>query len=687
MPHSCWLVSNCAGVACVLVLSACGSAPDASAVTQEAVITTAVTKVPGPPLGWASWNTFADSINASVIRAQADALVSSGLASAGYQFVNIDEGWWQGARDSAGNIVVSATQWPGGMSAIADYIHSKGLKAGIYTDAGANGCGFYFPQSAPAAAGTGSEGHYAADMLQFQRWGFDYVKVDWCGGSAEGLDPQTTYAAISAAVRAATATTGRPMTLSICEWGQQNPWNWSAGIGQLWRTSTDIILFGQAASMANVFGNFDKAQHPTQQHTGYNNDPDMMLVGMPGLSAAQSRTHLSLWAISGAPLLAGNNLTQMSAATAQILGNPEVIAIDQDALGLQGVKVAEDTAGLQVYGKVLATTGQRAVALVNRSSAAATITARWADLGLSTARASVRDIWTRSNVGSFSTSYARTVNAGEAALLVVSGSEAPTQTYEAEASSNTLSGAAAVAACATCSGGSRVNSVGNASSSTLRINGISASATGLSVIKIAYVNGDSAPRSASLQVGTTYPTVLSFPPTGNWNQTGTVSVTVALAKGANNSLTFSNSAAWAPDFDAFEVRALPGTSGYQLRGVQSGRCLDVPGNSIDNGSRTELWDCNNGANQIFTLTARKELVVYGNKCLDAYQNGTSNGTAVDVWDCNGQSNQKWNVNADGTITGVQSGLCLDAFNAGIDNGTQLVLWACGSGQNQRWSIN
>src|SRR4051794_36546807 len=161
--------------------------------TANAAVTTNDIAVPRPPMGWASWNTFAAKINSQVIKEQTDALVTRGLKDAGYQYVNIDEGWWQGTRDSDGNITVDTAEWPGGMKAIADYIHGKGLKAGIYTDAGKDGCGYYFPTGRPAAPGSGSEGHYDQDMLQFSQWGFDFVKVDWCGGDAEGLDAKTTY--------------------------------------------------------------------------------------------------------------------------------------------------------------------------------------------------------------------------------------------------------------------------------------------------------------------------------------------------------------------------------------------------------------------------------------------------------------------------------------------------------------
>ena len=379
--------------------------------------------VTAPPMGWASWNTFAAQIDHDVIKAQTDALVSSGLRDAGYQYVNIDEGWWQGTRDAAGDITVDTAEWPGGMKAIADYIHSKGMKAGIYTDAGRDGCGYYFPTGRPPAPGSGSEGHYDQDFLQFSRWGFDFVKVDWCGGDAEGLDARSTYQAISNAVTRASAQTGRPLVLSVCNWGKQNPWTWAPGMSTMWRTSTDIIFFGESPSMDRVLANFDAAQHPSAQSPGHYNDPDMLVAGMPGFTAAQNRTHLSLWAVSGAPLLAGNKPSTMTAETRNILANREVIAIDQDALGRQGVKVAEDQSGRQVYSKVLSGNGRRAVVLLNRTTSAGNVTVRFADLGLA-ATASVRDVWNATDLGSRTTSYTVSVPARTAVLLTVTGTAA-----------------------------------------------------------------------------------------------------------------------------------------------------------------------------------------------------------------------------------------------------------------------
>ncbi|WP_426513683.1 glycoside hydrolase family 27 protein [Dactylosporangium sp. McL0621] len=527
------------------------SAGQATAVAAPAAAAAAV--VSAPPMGWASWNTFAAQINANVIKAQADAMVSSGLKDAGYQYVNIDEGWWQGTRDGAGNIVVDTNEWPGGMKAIADYIHSKGLKAGIYTDAGRDGCGYYFPTGRPAAPGSGSEGHYDQDFLQFSQWGFDFVKVDWCGGDAEGLNARNAYQAISDSIGRATAQTGRPMVLSICNWGRQNPWDWAPGMSSMWRTSADIIYFGESPSMDRVLTNFDAAQHPTAQSAGHYNDPDMLIAGMPGFTAAQNRTHVGMWAISGAPLLAGNNLTQMSSDTRAILTNREVIAVDQDSLGRQGTRVAEDQTGRQVYSKTLSGSGRRAVLLLNRTGSAGNITVRWSDLGL-TGSATVRNLWTATDAGSFSGSYTTSVPAHEAVLLTVAGTDG-------------------------------------------------SSPAGVSIV-----------------------------------------------------------------------------------GTQSGRCIDINNSSTTNGTQAQLWDCGGQANQKWTYTSGKQLMIYGNKCLDAYNKGTTNGTTVVIWDCNGQTNQQWNVNTNGTITGVQSGLCVDASGAATANGTKIILWTCGNGTNQRWTL-
>jgi len=308
------------------------------------------------------------------------------------------------------------------MQAIADYIHGLGLKAGIYTDAGKDGCGYYYPTGRPAAPGSGSEGHYEQDFLQFSKWGFDFVKVDWCGGSKEGLDAKTAYQGIADAIKKATAQTSRAMVLSVCNWGEQNPWNWAPALSTIWRTSQDIIYYGDKADMKRVLSNFDSAQHSTAQSPGHYNDPDMLIVGMSAFTLAQNRTHMALWAISGAPLLAGNKLDAMSAEVKGVLTHREVIAINQDPLAKQGTKVS-DSGGLQVYSKVLSGNGRRAVLLLNRSSSAAQLNVRFADIGLG-ASAALRDVWAGSDLGVKDTGYAASVAANDSLLLLVTDAAA-----------------------------------------------------------------------------------------------------------------------------------------------------------------------------------------------------------------------------------------------------------------------
>jgi len=406
--------------------------------------------VPLPPMGWSSWNSFSNLIDSQIAMAQAKAMVESGMQKAGYQYINIDEGWWLGARDAQGNIVVDPKVWPaiapreqpGDMANIVRYIHSLGLKAGIYTDAGRDGCSTVGPDLGPSYPNTGSEGHYEQDFLQFSKWGFDYVKVDWCGGDKENLDPAVQYAEIARAIARAEAITGRRLYYSICNWGRQSPFTWAPNVGgvaaDIWRTGGDIVApivantknADRKAELKEVFREFDQAQHPQAQHTGYYNDPDMMVVGMPGLTEQQNRVHMSLWAISGGPLLVGADLSKLSPADLATLTNPDAIRIDQDQLGLQSIKSAQAAPGLEVWSKPLSTPGSRAVLLLNRTPAAAAIPVRWSDLALrDEAAVSVRDVWAGKDLGEFHAAYSATVPAADAVLLIVHGAETPWTTY------------------------------------------------------------------------------------------------------------------------------------------------------------------------------------------------------------------------------------------------------------------
>jgi hypothetical protein len=403
------------------------------------------------PMGWNSWNSFANIVNSQIIQQQAKALASNGMKEAGYEYVVIDEGWWLGERDAAGNIVVNPKQWPaiqpgqkdGDMANIAAYIHSLGLKAGIYTDAGRDGCSMY-PDSGPKYMNTGSEGHYDQDFLQFSKWGFDYVKVDWCGGAKERRSGAVQYAQVARAIQNAEKATGRQLYFSICEWGSQNPWFWGPGVGQIetdiWRTGGDIIppvveSLHDAAhdkriiTSGNVLDSFDTGLHPEAQHTGYYNDLDMMVMGMRGMTDALDRTHMGLWALSSAPLMVGSDLTRLSPIALSLLTNKEALAIHNDPYGLQPIKVDEPTPGIQIWAKPMAIAGRRAVAILNRTDASAQVKVNWEKLGLMGAPKSLRDVWNRRDLDT--TNAAVSVPAHDLALMVVDGDDKTPAEYPA----------------------------------------------------------------------------------------------------------------------------------------------------------------------------------------------------------------------------------------------------------------
>ena len=527
--------------------------------------------VPPPPMGWSSWNSFANTVDSAVIMQQTKALVATGMKKAGYRYINLDEGWWLGSRDKDGNIIVDPKQWPaieagqraGDMSNVVQYIHSFGLKAGIYTDAGEAGCSFYSPDLGAKMPHTGSEGHYDQDFLQFAKWGFDYVKVDWCGGNGENLDPAVQYTAIAHAIERAETITGHPLFFSICNWGKQSPWTWAPGIGSvstdIWRTSGDIVNPIVANSIRSkglvdfpkVLSNFDRGIHPEAQHTGFYNDPDMMVVGMPGISEQQERVHLALWAILGAPLMEGADLTKLSKATIGSLTNPEMIAADQDSLGLQGILVAQPGLGLQVWSKPLAHTGEHAVVLLNRTDAAAAITVTWSEIGLGpSSSATVEDVWARKPLGSFRSSYTATVRAGDAAMLTIRGVDDNGTRYQAESSSTQPRGEAADAFSGNCSA-----EAGEASGNQRAITFKVAPRQRASYLRISYRNTGKNFRAAQLKVNEQIPTTINFPPTAGKEGAVTIEANFDRATKPNLLVFTSSSCAPGPEIDSITVLA------------------------------------------------------------------------------------------------------------------------------------
>ena len=357
-----------------------------------------------PPMGWNSWNKFGCNVSESLIKEIADAMVSTGMKKAGYQYVNIDD-CWQVSRDADGKIVADPKTFPSGIKALADYVHSKGLKLGIYTDAGTMTC----------AKRPGSLDHELQDARTYADWGIDYVKIDWCNTKERGLEPATQYAKF----RDALAQPGRPIVFSICNWGVKDPWTWGPSTGNLWRTTGDIQ--DKWSSLIKILDN------PNQQHAdaagpGAWNDPDMLEVGNGGMTDTEYRAHFSLWAIMAAPLIAGNDLRTMSQATKDVLMNAEVIAIDQDALGKQGKKAHAD-GDLEVWAKPLKEKGSVAVVLFNRGGSEVEITAKWNDVGLRAGKAKVRDLWAHADRGVFTDSFKATVPSHGVVMLRIVGAK------------------------------------------------------------------------------------------------------------------------------------------------------------------------------------------------------------------------------------------------------------------------
>ncbi len=286
-----------------------------------------------PPMGWNSWNKFHCNVSEALIRETADAMVSSGMKDAGYQYVNIDD-CWHGTRDSLGFIRPNSAHFPSGIKALADYIHSKGLKLGIYSDAGSKTC----------AGRPGSRGYENQDAEMYARWGVDYLKYDWC--NTDSLSAVGAYMTM----RDALYRTGRPIVFSICEWGSNKPWFWAPAVGHLWRTTSDIhpcfdclTEHDHARGVYVSWGVMPilESQVPLRAYAGpgHWNDPDMLEVGN-GMSASEDRAHFTMWAMLAAPLISGNDIGHMSSETAAILTNRGVIAVDQDSLGIEGFRYA-----------------------------------------------------------------------------------------------------------------------------------------------------------------------------------------------------------------------------------------------------------------------------------------------------------------------------------------------------------
>jgi alpha-galactosidase len=353
-----------------------------------------------PPMGWNSFNHFGCAINDKLVRETADAMVSSGMQAAGYEYIILDDCWMAPGRDANGNLYGDPAKFPNGMKTVADYIHSKGLKFGLYLDRGTKTCAGY----------PGSYGYEVQDANMLASWGVDYIKDDNCSVVGKLMDDYTN-------MHNALEATGRPIVFSMCSWGFPGILVPQMGIAQLWRTSSDIkdtwdrmINIGEANNIYAAYAG-----------PGHWNDPDMLEVGNGGMTNVEYRTHFSLWAMEAAPLIAGNDLRSMDQATIDILTAPEIISVDQDALGIQGTQVSGSGPNnlLEVWSKPLSAKNTYAIMLLNRLEVDTNISVYWSDLGLSKGPATVRDLWSRTDIGVLYNGYSPIVPAHGVVLIRV----------------------------------------------------------------------------------------------------------------------------------------------------------------------------------------------------------------------------------------------------------------------------
>lgn len=508
-----------------------------------------------PLMGWASWNQFGPHISESLIKRQADAMVSSGLSAAGFQYINIDDGFFD-CRYPDGKLRIDSVKFPDGMKAVADYIHSKGLKAGFYTEAGENTCGSIYSHQ-PGGVGGGLYGHDQQDInLIFKTWGFDFLKVDYCGGLKQKLDEKTRYTEI----RKAIDNTGRTdINFNVCRW--QFPGTWVTRIASSWRMSHDInYVPGSKPKWKSIISiiNLSKYLAPYAS-PGHYNDMDMLEVGR-GMTANEDRSHFSMWCILSSPLVLGLDMTKMSEETKAIITNPEVIAVNQDTTGLQAHLLYEQDS-LQVWAKHLngRQSKEFAVALLNQSMTPATISVKWKDLNI-VGSAKVRDLWARADLGSRDSVYSATVpDHGILFIKVTAHKTRLKDVFEAEYAwlndfnltqhSETVPGLAKPVGDSLCSGKAKVIQIGNRPDNYIEFQHVYARKAGQYNLSLYYLSGED--RNATLSVnGTDIP--LSCLNSGGWDNIARETLPVKLHKGYNV-IRISNATDWAPDVDRIEI--------------------------------------------------------------------------------------------------------------------------------------
>ncbi|MEU3342026.1 glycoside hydrolase family 27 protein [Streptomyces sp. NPDC002144] len=493
---------------------------------------------PTPQMGFNDWNAYGCNVSESLIKSTAQAMHTNGMQAAGYAYVNIDDCWMTHNRDSGGHLVPDPAKFPDGIKGTADYVHSLGLKLGIYEDAGTATCAGY----------PGSLGHESTDAQSFASWGVDYLKYDNCNNT--GVPARTRYTAM----RDALAATGRPILYSLCNWGQENVWTWGADVGNSWRTTGDISP--TFSSMLSIFhSNVGLASYAGPGHW---NDPDMLEVGNGSMTATENRSEFSLWAEMAAPLIAGTNIPQASAATLATLTNSRVIAVDQDPLGKQGTMVSS-AGGLDVLAKPLAN-GDVSVALFNETGSTATITTTAAAIGKTGASSyTLTDLWSGGSSTTSGTISASVPAHGTVMYRVAGGTSG--------------GGGTAVTGALHAVGAGKCLDVPNSTT------------TAGTQVEIWSCNGGA---------------------NQTWTHTASGQLTVYSGTGQMCLDAYNNQTTPGTKVEIWQCN---GQSNQQwtlnsdgtITGVQSGLCLDVTGGATTDGSLVELRTCTGSSSQRWTL--------------------------------------------------------------------------------------
>jgi hypothetical protein len=550
-----------------------------------------------PLMGWSSWNNFGLGISETIINKQADAMVSSGLAAVGFNYINIDDGFFAG-RNADGSLKIDAAKFPNGMKSVADHIHSVGLKAGFYSDAGITLCGS-MGSAQPGDAGGGLYTHDQQDIdLFFKTWGFDYLKVDWCGGGALNLDEKTRYTAIKKAID----NTGRTgISYNICRW--QFPGVWVTSLAESWRISGDIN-----ASWSSVMYILNQnAYLAAYASKGHYNDMDMLEVGR-GLTAEEDKSHFSMWCILSAPLVLGNNLVTISQQTKKILTNTEVIAVDQDTTGIQGQIVSDDGGGLQVWAKNLngKQSLEKAVVLFNRTDVVSSMTLKLSDLNL-VGPATIRNLWTHTDLGSIDKEYTTIVPSHGVVMLKVVGTNIKIkETFEAEyawinnfnltQNNGFVANQGRMINDYNCSGLAKAVNLGKSADNYIEFREIYAKPAGKYRLTITYLCANT--RNAIMSVNGK-DTLLTGLNSGGSLLLKSTSYSINLKEGYNT-IRFTNASGSLPDFDKIQLGLNPIINGTAPSGFTW--CSSDNGSYILPGRSDVAYGANGMFNYLYTKT-------------------------------------------------------------------------------------